>query len=112
MNSAALFFQDPLDLTVARARNEVTDFIGTFNDLFSTSETELDDFVKTVHASNSARSANAKIIIKSSFITGLNSLLFELKDRELCVALPDHATLAAINTGQLALLRNQRNIGP
>lgn len=114
MNNAALFstfLQGPLDLTVARARNEVTDFIATFNDLLSTSETELDDFVKTTHASNSARSANAKIIIKSSVITGLKSLLYELKDRELCGALPDNVTLAAINADQLALLRNQRNIG-
>jgi hypothetical protein len=57
MNSALLcctFLQGPLGLTVARARNEIIDFIGTFNDLLSTSEKN-DDFVKTIHASNSAR---------------------------------------------------------
>lgn len=114
MNNAALFstfLQGSLGLTVARARNEIIDFIGTFSDLLSTSEKEIDDFVKTVHASNSARPANAKIVIKASVITGLKSLLYELKDRELCGALPDHATLAAIDADQLTLLRNQRNIG-
>ena len=114
MNDAALFstfLSGPLGLTVARTRNEVTDFIGTFNDLLSTSEKEIDDFVKTVHASNSARPANAKMVIKASVITGLKSLLYELKDRELCGALPDHVTLSAIDAAQLALLRNQRNIG-
>ena len=114
MNDAALFstfLSGPLGLTVARTRNEVTDFIGTFNDLLSTSEKEIDDFVKTVHASNSARPANAKMVIKASVFTGLKSLLYELKDRELCGALPDHVTLSVIDATQLALLRNQRNIG-
>ena len=114
MNSEALFIaflEGPLGLTVARARNEVTDFIKSFNDLLSTSEKEIDDFVKTVHSSNNARPANAKILIKASVVTGLKSLLYELKDRELCGTLPDHAILAAIDANQLALLRNSRNIG-
>ena len=78
MNSALLcctFLQGPLGLTVARARNEIIDFIGTFNDLLSTSEKN-DDFVKTIHASNSAR--QCKDHFKPSVITGLNSLLYVL----------------------------------
>lgn len=56
-------------------------------------------------------SVNAKIVIKASVVTGLKSLLCELKNRELYRSLPDHAILTAIDTDQLLLLKHLRNIG-
>ena len=114
MNSQATFtafLTNPLGITTARVKTEVSDFVQTFNDLLSTTEEEIDTFVKNVHGSNSARAGNAKILIPTSAVLGLKSLLYELKDRELCDALPDQPTLVAIDANQLSILRQQRSTG-
>ena len=114
MNTPAIFtafLTNPLGITTARVRNEITDFISTFNDLLGTTEEEIDTFVKSVHSSNSARPGNAKILISASVVIGLKSVLYELKDRELCDALPDQAILASIDGNQLSIMRHQRSAG-
>ena len=76
--------------------------------LLSTSEKELDTFVKNIHAANSARANNAKILVSTSAVMAMKAVMFELKDRDMCNALPNAVMLQAINPNQVSLLRAQR----
>jgi hypothetical protein len=112
MNDEALFdlfVQNTLGETLARTRNSITSFIPTFHVLLNTTDQEINTFVSNTHSSNSGRGVNAKIIISPSTVIGLQSLRFELKDRQLCNCLPDAATLEGINIEQLAILREARS---
>ena len=88
--------------------NGITSFIETFDDPLSSSDNKIDTFVKEVHSSNSARSANARILIYSNIVMGLKSILFELKDRQFCDALTDATILTAIDAGQVNITRRLR----
>ena len=48
---------------VARAQNELVNFAHTFRALLSSSDKEIDDFVKNTHNVNSTRVNNARILI-------------------------------------------------
>ena len=102
------FLRNILGVTVNRTLNEITSFIETFADLLSSSDSEIDTFVKEVHSSNSARNANLRILISSNVVMGLKSVLFELKDRQLCNALPDVTTLNNLDAGQVNIMRRLR----
>ena len=111
MNDPAIFqgfVQNTLGVTTPRVRNVIFDFISTFEELLSTTDEEITNFVSTTHSSNSARANNQKILIPSNVAISLQALLFELKDRSLCNALPDAATLSAITALQLRALRRAR----
>ena len=49
-----------------------------------------------------------KILIEPNVIIGLKSILFELKDRQMCRALSNLATLNAIDVNQINGLRQDR----
>ena len=102
------FLQRLCGLTVARNRNEMVSFIDTFTALLSTSDTELDDFVKNTHATNSARAAAQKILIPTSTVVTLKAIRFELHDRNRCGVLPDAAMLNALTAIQMNYLKVQR----
>ena len=87
----------------------VTDFVNTYAALLTVSDTEIDEFVKHTHAANTGRASAQKVIIPAKVIIALKSILFELKDRELCGALPDMAFLQTIDGAQLSLMRSNRN---
>ena len=111
MNDPAVFahfVQNVLGVTTPRVRNVIFDFVPTFNDLLSTTDDEIAAFVSTTHSSNSARGNTQKILIPSNVSISLQAMLFELKDRELCQALPDQATLQAITPVHLTALRRAR----
>ena len=95
-------------LTAARPRNEFLQFADTFRALLGTSEKELDSFVKNTHSSNSARANNQKVLIPPGSVITLKAVLFELKDRELCDALPNAVMLNALDPAQVAILRTRR----
>ena len=76
--------------------------------LLSSSEKEIDSFVKNTHAANSARANNQKILIPTGAVLALKALLFELKDCENCDALPTQAMLQAITPVEIAIMRAQR----
>ena len=80
-NEFTTFLTNTCGLTVPRARNEVITFVDTFDALLSTSEAEIDNFVKNTHASNSARVAAQRILIPSAAVITLKALRFELIDR-------------------------------
>ena len=100
----ANFLQNILGVILNRTLNEITGFIETFDDLLSSSDNEIDTFLKEAHSSNSARSANARIIISSNVVMGLKSTLFELKDRQICDALPDTTILTAVYAVQVYIM--------
>ena len=111
MNDPAIFtnfITNVVGVTQARARNAITNFIPTFTVLLSTTDEEITNFISSTHSSNSARANNAKILLPSNVAISLQAMLFKLKDRDLCNALPDQATLQAINTATLAALRQTR----
>ena len=102
------FLRDTLSVQSRRVRDSITEFTPTFRDLLSTTDDDIDTFVKETHSSNSARAANQKILIPASAVTSLKSVLFELNDRDLCDALPNAATLQGINAAQLVTMKNNR----
>ena len=78
------FLTNVAGITNARSRNEMQSFTATFRMLLSSSENEIDSFVKNTHAANSARANNQRILIPTGAVLALKALLFELKDRENC----------------------------
>ena len=111
MNDVAIFrhlVENTLGVNMARVRNEIYNFVQTFNDLLSVSDDEIDDFVKSTHSSNSGRANNARVLIPSNVPTALKAILFELKDRSICNALPSAANLMAITMAQINIMRRQR----
>ena len=111
MNDPAIFanfLESVLQVRPARVREEITSFIGTFEDLLSSSDDEIDAFVKEVHSGNSARATNAKLLIGPNVVLGLKSVLFELKDRDACDALPNETVLNALDSSQLSSMRKLR----
>ena len=96
------FLDNVLQVRPARVREEIIIFVKIFEDLLSSSDVEIDAFVKEVYASNSARASKAKLLIGSNVIIGLKSVLFELKDRQACGALPGAMLLNTLDTDQIS----------
>lgn len=107
-NIFEVFLRDRLGLQNRRVRDAITEFITTFRDLLASTDEDIDTFVKETHSSNSARAANQKVLIPTSAVTSLKSVLFELRDRDKCDALPNAAALTGIDGAQLTLLKNNR----
>ena len=97
------FLTNVAGVTVARAQNELLSFANTFRVLSSTSDKEIDTFVKNTHDLNSTRANNAKILIPTQAVMALKAILFELKDRDMCDALPTAAVLGALNANQIQI---------
>ena len=107
MNDPAVytaFLTNVAGVTVSRVRVELLDFANTFETLLSCSEDELDAFVKDTHTSNSARAANSRILIPTRAIIAIKAILFELKERDKCDALPSRAALQGIDVAQIGIL--------
>ena len=104
----ANFLENVLQVRPARVKVEIISFIETFEDLLSSSDDEIDAFVKEVHIGNSTRASNAMLLIGSNVVLGLKSVLFELKNRDACDALPSVAVLNALDANQLSSMRKFR----
>ena len=98
-----------LGVTTARVRETIYEFVNTYSALLTVTEEDIDNFVKMTHAANSGRPAAAKVLIPSNVVVALKAILFELKDRELCAALPDQQMLQGITVDQLRSMRSNRN---
>ena len=104
----AKFFENVLQVRPVRVRDEIITFVERFEDLLSSSDDEIDAFVKEVHNGNSARSSNAKLLIVSSIVLGLKRILFELKDRDMCGALLNATILRGLDAYQVSSMRKLR----
>ena len=87
---------------------EILAFADTFTALLLSTEMELNEFIKNALASNSACTAARKILIPAGAVIAIQSILFELKDRERCNALPTPAMLMGLNNAQVTVMRSQR----
>lgn len=103
------FLVNTLQAQPPRVVLELVSFADTFRTLLSASDEELDNFVKSTYQSNSARANNAQILIPTPVVESLKALLFELKDRQLCDALPDLVTLLTHTTPSSPLAYSTRN---
>ena len=70
------FLSTQFGLTVNFAKGETVGFFKSFTALLATFDAEIHDFVKITHATNSARPANAKILILAYAIVALKALIF------------------------------------
>ena len=70
---------------------------------------DIDNFITITHQANSGRTAAAKALIPTNVVVTLKAILFELRDRQMCSALPDEQVLQGINIQQLSVMRNKRN---
>ena len=102
------FLSEQFGLTVIRARGETVGFVKSFTALLATSDAEIDDFVKSMHTTNSDRPANGKILRSASTMVALKDLLFELEYSSRCGALPVLATLQALDAVQVNYMQFQR----
>ena len=64
----ANFLDTVLQVRPLRIKDEFLSFVGTFDDLLSSSDDEINSFVKEVYSGNSARSTGAKTLICSSVV--------------------------------------------
>ena len=103
------FVRNQLGVTANNAANAINDFVPTFSDLLAVSDDKIDKFVTTIHGANSGLAAADKIVIPHAAVTGLQAMLFELRDRQKCDALPDMALLNAITAADLRSLRRARS---
>ena len=103
------FLQDVAGLTSATALRAVLSYISTFNALLSTRDKEIEDFVTNTHRSNSGLTARNKIYISPAAVLSLQAMLFELKDRRNCGALPNAEILQSITAPMIVLLRQARS---
>ena len=104
----ANFIGNIINVMTAWTRNAITKFIPTFTVLLSTTDEEITTFVTSTHSSNSARVVNNKILISLNVVISLQSMLFELKARELCDELPDQVTLQGITPAHVEALQRTR----
>ena len=104
----ANFLENILQVRHARVRDEVITFVETFEDLLSSSDDEIDAFVKEVLSVNSARVTNTRLLITSNVILGLKSVLFELKDRDMCYSIPNATILRGLESNQFSSKRKLR----
>ena len=104
----ANFLENVLQARPTRVKIGIISFIETFEDLLSSSDDEIDAFVKEVHNGNSARASNAKLLIGSNVVLGLKSILFDLNDGDACDALPSTAVLNALDANQVSSMRKFR----
>ena len=95
------FLSTQCGLTVNRASDKTVVFFNSFATPLASYDAKIDDFVKSMHASNSACPANGKILIPASEIVALEDLIFELGNRERCGALPVLAMIQALDVVQL-----------
>ena len=98
------FIVTVLGVGIPRNQNAIRDFVSTFGGLLGTSEDELDSFITGIHSSNSGRTAAQKITIPPHVHIGLKSILFELKDCQICGSLSNLVVLNAIDNAQLVTL--------
>ena len=101
--------QTTLGIGTARVREAIYEFVNTYSTLLTVTDVDIDNFVKMAHASNAGRPAAAKVLIPSNVVVALKAILFELKDRDLCAALPDQQVLQGITLEQLKAMRSNRN---
>ena len=112
MDDVALFenfVQVTLNVAVARNRQAILGFMPTFRAVLTTSDGDMDDFVKSTHGNNSRLNQNQRVTIDPSVVIYLKGLHFELKDRERCDALPDAAWPGLLNLALLVRFRADRS---
>ena len=102
------FLDNVLQVRPARVREEIVFFVKIFEDLLSSSDDEIDAFVKEIHSSNSARASKAKFLIVSNVMLGLKSISFELKDRDVFGALTSAIVLNNLEAAQNSSMRKLR----
>ena len=90
-------------------REIINNFADTLPTLLSYSDEDIDYLMKETHGVNSARTANLEILIPQSAISGLASVLFGVKNREICNNLPTLAILQNINASHPSLKRKTRH---
>ena len=90
------------------AITELTENLGdSFDSLSTLNDSDIDEFIKSNKERN--RTAAHPNIFHNKIFQFLKSVLFEMKDRLQCGAIPDQATLDGIGPAYLTLLRANRN---
>ena len=79
----------------------------SFGELLAINDGDIDTFVKDIHSANNSRASAQRILISNNVTQGLSAMLFELKDRELCNALPYEVAICGINADQIIIMRKK-----
>ena len=90
-------------------RDIINNFVDTLPTLLISSDEDIDYFMKETQGANSARTATAEIPIPPSAISVLTSVLFEVKNREICNTLPTLVILQNVNAIHQSPKRKRRH---
>ena len=102
-------FLHRIGLTLARQKTAVTDgLVQTFQQLSLLEDDDIDSFVKQVNEGNRNRPNNQSVNISGRVIASLKAVMFELQDRDKCVALLTAAELNSLDQATCATLRTLR----
>ena len=94
---------------IVRVRNEFITFVDTFETLLTVTDTDIDAFVKSTHAANTARAVNIRLLISPNSVLNIKAVLFELQDRLMCDALPTVLILQALDAAQISAMKAQKS---
>ena len=94
------FLEHFVQVRFARVREKIATYVETFDNVLSSSDDEIDAFIKEVHSSNWARASNA--LVSFNVVLGLKRILFELKNKEMCDALPSAFVLDNLDNIQIS----------
>ena len=102
------YIQQVAGVTNNIASDAIEAFVPTFSALLGTTDEDIEKFVSTTHSANSGRATADRVVIPASAISALQTMLFELKDRQRCDALPDEAVFNNLTAAHLLVLKQQR----
>ena len=102
------FFINTLRTTNQQTVVVITNIVLSFGGLLVVNDGDIDTFSKDTHSVNNSRAAVQRILIGTNVTQGLKSMLFDIKDRELCNNLPDELALRVVNSYQISIIRKSR----
>ena len=106
-NLFAGFLTNIVCLRQLRQRDAIKENVAsTFRELQSTSEDEINSFLKGNNSLNSNRNAAQRVLIEPHHIQSLKAILFELKDRKQCNSSPTAEMLNRIDLEAMILLKS------
>ena len=108
-NLFAGFLTNIVGLRQLRQRDAINENVAsTFRELQSTSEDEINSFLKGNNSLNSNRAAAQRVLIEPHHIQSIKAILFELRDRQQCYSPPSIEMLNRIDLEAMSLLKAAR----
>ena len=101
----ANFLEIILQVKLLWIGEEITSFIEAFMNLLRFNKNKIGALIKETYMKFALRAPRIKFLTSTKIISGPKSVLFELKDRDTCKALPSVEVLNSLDAGQVSFMR-------